>query len=164
MRRYAIPEARQIGRLLAQGESHGWRWLRQTAYYYPRLLVGVLLGFFTLGASSGVTDAILSLRYSVWWPVPVASLMLVSLLAVADVERRVGRGPGNQILKRALGITGFGALYAALLAAAIYWAARGLGLTGCHYWPVPMMWASVALTLGFVFQLFWQDRSIGEPL
>jgi hypothetical protein len=125
------------------------------------LLVGVLLGFFTLGASSGVTDGIQALRFHTWWPVPVACVTLVSLLAFADVERRVGRG---KIAARACRIVGFGVLYAALLAWSLYGGAAALGLTRCHFWPVPVMWGSVALVLGFVFQLFWQDRSIGEPL
>jgi hypothetical protein len=165
LRRYAIQEARVVGRELANGEGRPWRYLRHLSYYYPRLFVGVMLGFFTLGASSGVADAISALRLRPWWPVvPLVSILLVSLLAAAEVERRIGHAPGRKIVARALRIAVFGALYAASLAGVIYLGAADLGFTVCHYGPVPVMWASVALILGFVFQLFWQDRSIGEPL
>ncbi|MBZ5724343.1 MAG: hypothetical protein LAP87_05040 [Acidobacteriia bacterium] len=164
LRRHAIREAKQAGALLAAGEGRAWRCARRLSYYYPRLLVGVLLGFFTLGASSGVASAIETLRFHAWWPVPVGSIVLVAFLAVADVERRVGRVPGKTILARALRVLAFGIVYAALLAGIAYRVAAAVGLTACHYGPVPVMWGSVALVLGFVFQLFWQERSIGEPL
>jgi hypothetical protein len=164
LRRYALAEARQVGALLAPGEPLHWRFKRGASYCYPRLFVGVLLGFFTLGASSSVTDAILTLRLHAWWPVPVGCVVLVALLAVTDVERRVGRIHGKKIIARSAWIVAFAALYAGLLAGIVYWAASAMGLAPCRFGPVPVMWASVALVLGFVFQLFWQDRSIGEPL
>jgi hypothetical protein len=141
-----------------------WRWWRRKDYLLPRLAIGVLLGFFTLGASSGVVDAIYKLRMATWWPVPLACLLIVGALALTDVQRRLGRARASVILRRSLVIVGFGAFYAATGAWLLYWGGGKLGYSVCHYEAEVTMCGGVALLLGFVFQLFWQDRSIGEPL
>jgi hypothetical protein len=164
MRRYGFARAVQAGGYLSRSEGLAWRIWRRKDYLLPRLAVGVLLGFFTLGASSGVVDAIYRLRLETWWPVPVACLLIVALLSLADVQRRLGRAAFGVILRRAIAIAGFGAVYAAFGARLLYWVGEKLGYSVCHYDAEVTMCGGVALLLGFVFQLFWQDRSIGEPL
>jgi hypothetical protein len=164
MRRYGFVRAGQVGRYLSRGESWVWRWWRRKDYLLPRLAVGVLLGFFTLGASSGVVDAIYKLRLATWWPVPVVCLVVVGMLSLTDVQRRLGRARFRAILSRAIAVVGFGVFYAASGAGLLYWHGGKLGYSVCHYEAEVAMCGGVALLLGFVFQLFWQDRSIGEPL
>jgi hypothetical protein len=167
LRRYAIKKSDAVAAKLAQYEEDepAWRRWRWKDRLFPRLAVGVSLGFFILGSSSGVVDTIYRLRFYWWWPATVAaSVAVVYLLAVAQVQRQVGRLPIREIRSRAWRIVRFGALYAAL-GAGLQWLRMCLLRYGApDYWPIAAMCGGVALLLGFVFQLFWQDRSIGEPL
>jgi hypothetical protein len=165
LRRHAMAEARQVGWPLGAYENWVWRWWRRKDYALPRLLVGVLLGFFALGSSSGVVGAIYDLHCSQWWFIaPFGCVVCVFLLAVADVQRQVGRIPFGKIVWRAVTVVAVGAAYAGLGAVAMWWMAVARCYTASRYWAVAFTCAGVALLLGFVFQLFWQDRSIGEPL
>jgi hypothetical protein len=166
LRRYAFREALQVDRRLASYERGGfWRRWRIKDWYFPRLLVGVLLGFFTLGSSSGIVDTIYRLRSHRWWPLaPAICVAGVFLLAFADVQRQVGRLSPKRIASRAGRVLLFGAFYAAFGGAVQWLRMLVLNYGVDNYGAVATMCAGVALLLGFVFQLFWQDRSIGEPL
>jgi hypothetical protein len=166
LRRHAIGAARAVDReLAATKEKWIWRWSRRKDYLHPRLAVGVLLGFFVLGSSTGIVDTIYRLRLHWWWPATVAACaMVVYLLAVAHVQRQVGRMPVKEILLRAGRVVVLGVLYAALGAGLQWLRTSLLAYEAPNYGPIAAMCGGVALLLGFVFQLFWQDRSIGEPL
>jgi hypothetical protein len=83
-------------------------------------------------------------------------------LAVAEVQRRVGRRSWSVIVSRAAIITGVGTVYAAIGGWLVYRGGDSLGLTSsCRF---AAAGASIAFLLGFVFQLFWQERSIADPL
>ena len=166
LRRYAIRKAREVDGPLAPYETGGfWRYWRIKDVYFPRLLVGVLLGFFTLGSSSGIVDTIYRMRCHCWWPLaPAVCVAGVFLLAFADVQRQVGRLSPPEIASRAGRVLIFGALFAVLGGAVQWLRAVALAYGVDRYGAIATMCAGVALLLGFVFQLFWQDRSIGEPL
>ena len=164
-RRHAISAARRVGQELQKTETRVWRWWRRKDYLFARLGVGVLLGFFSLGASSGVLGIFDRARFlGWWWMIPGFSLVLIFGMALAEVQRRVGRIAFRLILGRAVRIVCWGALYSALGAVIQWWGAGEIGCRDGYFWRTAVMCGAAALLLGFVFQLFWQDRSIGEPL
>jgi hypothetical protein len=162
-RRCAICHAWRLARYLKVNESFPWRVWRVKEYLMPRLCVGVLLGFFILLASSGLIDVFQHLQYSPrWYLAPAVFLLFVVGLAFANVQRQVGRFSGPTLFRRSLVLTGYGIAYAGLGAAIHYWGAPRLcyEVTG----PFVCLCAASAMLLGFVFQLFWQDQALGDPL
>jgi hypothetical protein len=135
-----------------------WRWKDMAIW---RLGIAVLVGFGLLASSSGIT-AMIERIDGLWlaWHFVAAELVVVFLLALVEVQRRVGRRPWWRVLLwRAFVVTAAGALWALPGAALQNWLRRPalpLGTLG--------LCAATAVLMGFVFQLFWQDRSIAEPL
>ncbi len=162
-RRCAICHARRLGPYLRPTESLPWRLWRVKDYFMPRLIVGVLMGFFILLSSSGLIDVFQHLqndRY--WFIVPVVFLVFVLGLAITNVQRQIGRSSGPALFRRSLGLVAYGAVYACIGAAVHYWGAPRL----CYRvtFPFVVLCAASAMLLGFVFQLFWQDQALGDPL
>jgi len=151
--------------LMGWGEPWYWLCWRRKDYLLPRLFAAVASGFLVLSASSGLFDAIQRLSAHA---VGVALLSLLSVaivyaLACAEVQRRVGRRPKKVILRRGLYVTGLGLLYAIAGGVIEYAAASHLNMP----WMTPrlmIVWSASALLLGFILQLFWEERPLGDPL
>lgn len=169
LRRYALWDALGIeGRLWRAEKKTGlpnrwlfriWRW-KDLAIW--RLGIAVFAGFGLLASSSGLCETLECLQgKSRWWAIVGAELAVAFFLAFVEVQRRVGRRPWWKVLcGRALLVTALGAAWTAgeilLWTLAIPWSeSRPRMLAVC---------GGTALVLGFIFQLFWQERSIGEPL
>ena len=93
---------------------------------------------------------------------PALFLLFVVALAFANVQRQIGRASGVSLFGRSLVLTVYGIVYASAGAAIHYWGAPRLGyvVTG----PFVCLCAASAMLLGFVFQLFWQEQALGDPL
>ena len=175
MGRYAFGAALKVGRQLWKNENSpsrrfltlemmdriSWRLWRGKDYLIWRLGIAVLVGFVLLASSSGCRTMIERIdgRWLAWHFVAL-ELAVVYFLALAEVQRRIGRRRWWRVLLwRALWVTVAGAL----------WSLPGSVLLQFIGWPgvpkgVLALCAATAVLMGFVFQLFWQDRSIGDPL
>jgi hypothetical protein len=153
-RRCAVHHAWRLGCFLRHNESFCWRIWRLKEYLMPRLLVGVLLGFFILLASSGLIGILEHMQYDpMWYFVPIFFALFVLLLATANVQRQIGRSSVW---------VAYGLLYAAVGGLIHYWGGQRLCYRVTYRFVV--LCASAAMFLGFVFQLFWQEASFGDPL
>jgi hypothetical protein len=162
-RRCAIHHAWRMARFLRTNETLPWRLWRLKEYLMPRLLVGVLLGFFILLASSGLIDVFQHLQYkATWYVVPAVFLLFVLGLAFANVERQIGRSSGPVLFRRSFALAVYGLVYAGVGAMVHYWGAPRLYYQVTR--PFVCLCAASAMLLGFVFQLFWQDQALGDPL
>jgi len=93
---------------------------------------------------------------------PAAAVIILFLHTLTDVQRRGGHLRPLVAIGRASLVTGIGAAYAALFGFFIYRIAHGLQMSAPA--KLVVLCSASALMLGFVFYLFWQDRSIGDPL
>jgi hypothetical protein len=162
MGRYAFGAAISVeGRIWELEKKIPWRLWRWKDLAIWRLGIAVLVGFVLLASSSGTMAMIERLDgLGMAWCFVAVELGVVFFLALAEVQRRVGRRPWWRVLlRRAFGVTVGGALWAAPGAALQYWLKRTTPPLG-----VLALCAATAVLMGFVFQLFWQDRSIAEPL
>jgi hypothetical protein len=164
LRRYAFREALQVHQALAElEEPPGWRLWRLKDLLMLRVAVGVLLGFLVLSSSGYLYDAAFRAAPGLYfWVWLVAGVLLVLGMAAAEVQRRVGRRPCRVILVRAVWIAAAGFAYGAFGSGIQYFAGRdlGFGLTP----RVAVLCGVTAVLLSFVFQHFWQEQSIGDPL
>ncbi len=180
-RRYAFGPARAIEKQLWQVEKQIWdnakpdeRRARGNPYMFRlwrwkdlllcRLLLAVLAGFVLVMSSSGLLTALTQIdcHGQVGWAVGGAVAFAYGL-ALVEVQRRIGRRRWlRDLCRRAVVVTAFGAGWAVAGAVLVFLAGRRLDLPISVGFAV--LWASCALVLGFLFQLFWQDNSIAEPL
>jgi hypothetical protein len=132
-----------------------------------RLLAGVATGFLVLPASSGLFDVLARIAQPSHWPgylsVVLGSVCIVYMLAIAEIQRRVARRPWHLILWRALYLTALGTAYAILGGLFLGWAASHLNMPWMTA-RLMIVWSSSALLLGFILQLFWEERPLGDPL
>ncbi|MBZ5506046.1 MAG: hypothetical protein LAO78_11215 [Acidobacteriia bacterium] len=146
------------------GEPLPWRLWRLKDLLHWRLAIGILAGFLLLSSSSLLQDILKSAQAKRGWLacLPAVSLAAIFLHTLANVLNRTAGLPRLTALARAAVVTFIGAAYAAVGGFAIYMGARNLQMTP----PLGLVLLSsaTALLLGFVFHLFWQDRSIGDPL
>ena len=165
MRHYAFGHAIRLEPVLIKREGLGlllWRFL--SAYLVPRLAAAVSLGFFSQMGAGDLTK-MLGLIASkgepaVWWVflgVAAASFFIV----MTDVQRRIGRRWGA-IIVRSTGLTVLSGVYGGIGYCLNYALAKWLD--ECWDWKYKALCAAVAILLAHLLQLFWQDRSIGEPL
>ena len=162
MGRYAFGAAISIeGRIWELEKKISWRLWRWKDFAIWRLGIAVLVGFALLASSSGTRAMIERIDgRGLAWHFVAAELVVVFFLALAEVQRRVGRRPWWRVLLwRAFWVTAAGALWALLGAALQYWLREPALPPG-----ILALCAATAVLMGFVFQLFWQDRSIAEPL
>jgi hypothetical protein len=162
MGRYAFGVAMSIEQRIWESEEkipwRLWRWKDMAMW---RLGIAVLVGFGLLASSSGTMAMIRRIHgLGASWYFAAAEFVVVFFLALVEVQRRVGRRPWWRVLLwRAFWVTAAGAL----------WALPGAALQYSLKRPAPPvdvlgLCCSTAVLMGFVFQLFWQDRSIAEPL
>jgi hypothetical protein len=162
-RRCAIGHAWRLAGSIKNPESFPWRVWRAKEYLMVRLFVGVLLGYLILLASSGLIDVFQRLQYKPqWYVVPVLFFALVLGLAHANVQRQVGRISTFVLFKRSLALVGYGVVYASIGAGVHDYGAAWLSYEVTY--PFVCLCASSAMLLGFVFQLFLQDKTLGDPL
>ena len=163
MRDYAVCHAGRVGAVMHRlGEPWPWRAWRGLAYLLPRLAVGILAGYLFVHGSSGLQWWIERFAQDGhWWVAACLFLVGALLLGVADVQRRVGRRLGPLLVRSGVLFT-VGLIYAGA-GCATHW------MLHC-WWRVTfrcqeaVLWAAAALLVAFTVQLFWSDRSIGEPL
>ena len=93
MRRYAFWHAWSVGKKLRTYERLGlWLIIRRSSYLMPRLMVAVLAGFLLLSSSSTLMDILFRTSDKPWRAgVTTIALIVVYLLAAAEVQRRIGR-------------------------------------------------------------------------
>lgn len=169
LRNIAICDSCRVSAVLREwGEPWYWTLWRLKDRLLLRLLAGVATGFLVLSASSGLL-AILAqaagCQHWRWlWGILVFSVASVYFLACSEVERRVGRRPCWVILRRGAYITALGILYACAGGVSQYFGAQSLGLGRFVPARFCVVCASTALVLGFVLQLFWEERALGDPL
>ncbi len=166
LRNYALCDALHIDTTLSNMDERGWRWWRRKDLLLWRLAVGLFAGHIILWSSSGLMEFLDRVQCRPLWAagIGLASLLVVAALAVVDVQHRVSRRAWTVIFGRALLIVGIGVLYATAFGAGIYILASQLVQ---YYAPHPLkslLVGSIALVLGFVFHLFWQEGSLGDPL
>jgi hypothetical protein len=162
---HAVGEARRVGaRLKRVSKDHwGWRFWRGVSYFYPRLLVGVAVGYLALlGAGDLVT--LLKAGPEKGWGTHTLMLgiFLVAalVLSMADVQRHVGRR--RAFIRRSLRLWMYGLGYACV-GFLVHIAARWWFCVPFQ-WGYPSLLAAAALFVGFVVQLFGLDISAGEPI
>jgi len=180
-RRYAFRSARAIENKLWEVEKRVWghakpeeKRMRGHPYLFRlwrwkdlllcRLFLAVLAGFVLVMSSSGLVKLLRQIDCLglVGWAAGGAMVFAYGL-ALVEVQRRIGRRRWlTDLCRRAAVVTAFGAGWAVLGAVLVFLAGGRLGL------PVSIgfaaLWAASALVLGFLFQLFWQENSIAEPL
>jgi hypothetical protein len=167
LRDYALCEACHVGRVLKDwGEPWHWRWWRGLSLLLPRLGIAIFAGFLILSSSSGLISLINAAsrpEHRGWLiGLPVAAAIIVYGFSVGEVQQRLGRRPWGVILFRGAMVAAIGAAYAAAGGVIQYFGARSLCIAASPAFCA--LCAAAALVLGFVLQLFWQDRSIAEPL
>jgi hypothetical protein len=164
LRRYSLGAAwaihRQLRRLKEPLLWQVWRW---KDVLLLRLAVGVIAGFVALTGCGSLVDALyVAGPMGYFYGILGACAVVILAMATADVQRQIGRRSWRAIAMRALYVTGVGCFYGGI-GGLIQWAGgRALGM-----WVFPravILTSAAAVVLGFVFQLFWQDRSIGDPL
>ena len=169
LRNIAICDSCRVSAVLREwGEPWYWTLWRLKDRLLLRLLAGVATGFLVLSASSGLLSILTqAAEYQHWpwlWAILTFSVATVYLLACSEVERRVGRRPPWVILRRGAYITALGILYACGGGIIEYFGAQSLGLGRFVPARFCVVSASTALVLGFVLQLFWEERALGDPL
>jgi len=160
MQHYAVWDAWHVARILRKYESVrtdlAWWLMRGAAYFFPRLWLAVTAGYVVILGSSDLQGYLQAAAPSPWFRVPL--VLLAVFLGMADVQRRVGRRFRTMLL-RSFHLLAIGGVAAVAIGIFTAWAG------GCaideQVWLVRPV---TALTLAFVVQLFWQDRSIAEPL
>lgn len=164
LRRYAFCEALRVHQALAElQEPLPWRLWRLKDLLMLRVAVGTLLGFLVLSSSGNLYEAAFrAASRAYFWTWLLLGVLLVFGLAAAEVQRRVGRRPCLVILARSGWISAAGFAYGALGSATQYFAGLdlGFGLTP----RLAILCGVTAVVLSFVFQHFWQQQSIGDPL
>lgn len=165
--RFSWGSALKTGRALEGLESRTWRWWRGINWWMPRIMMAVGTGFLLITGMGDVgwfMEEITKPHHSWWkkWVVWFLCGMVAFVVALWEVQQRIGRRPWPQILFRTLLLWGFGGLYAT---------AGGLTLDQLRKWAlagkdvtVIVSWSLAAFMLAFVLQLFWQDKSAGEGL
>jgi hypothetical protein len=169
LRNIAICDSCRVSAVLREwGEPWYWTLWRLKDRLLLRLLAGVATGFLVLSASSGLLSILGQAAACQHWPwlwlILIFSVATVYLLACSEVERRVGRRPFWVILRRGAYITVLGVLYACVGGVIQYFGAQNLGLGRFAPARFCVVSASTALVLGFVLQLFWEERALGDPL
>jgi hypothetical protein len=183
MRRYALYEAWRVESRMWEVEQRIWKGLRpeqkkmhinpRPFHYWRwkdlfvwRLGIAVMGGYALLASSSGLVEILVRLSqhgWQFWLAALTASVGLSLFLSLVEVQRRVGQRPWWSVLfRRAASVTMCGVLWALPMAALQYLAGPSL----C-YPPSPvfvLLCAASALLLGHIFQVFWQDKPIAEPL
>lgn len=167
LRNYAFFAAFRISTALGcMGEPWIWRFWRWKDLFLWRLAMSVLAGFLLLSASSLLFEILKaaagSARHSWLLALPPVVLLFVFLLAVTDVQRRIGRRSWPLIVERSALVTVIGSIYASVGGLVIHLCSGSLGMTAPP--SLVVLSSATALLLGFVFHLFWEDRSIGDPL
>jgi hypothetical protein len=164
LQRYAYREADSIRELIPKQEWDWWRWWQSQDFILWRLAMGVLAGFLLLGSSSATCDALWKApsHGEVFWALCLGELFLVFALGLEEVARRNGTISLRKTLRRAVGLWWRGGLYAAAGGIVQSWLGHHL-----QYQDVTpqfvFLCSMTALIFGFVFQVFWQERSVGDP-
>lgn len=162
---YAFQAAREAARELARQPEEGlwWRlWIWKDCVM-PRLVVAVLIGYLVVAGNSGLLQILWKAQSHDGWVAGICgfSVFCAYSLALAEVQRRVGRHV-RLLLKGSAIMTLHSLFWAGVGGIAQYFGARAL------HAPVPgrfvLVCAASALAIAFLAQLFWQDRSIAEPL
>lgn len=170
LRNFDVIRAARLESLLWRAEAgadHLWVVLRVRDLFLPRLAIGIFAGFLLVWSSSGLLDfsTFVDAQKPGWTgPLAVASLLICAFFAAAEIQQRVGRR-GRTLLLRTLCLLAYTVLYvciggtiveqgAASFTSGTYPMTRGRIIVIC----------SLSAVLGFLFQLFWQDHSTGEPL
>lgn len=164
MRNYAVPEARQIDRVLRTlHEPAFWRTWRNVSYCFPQLAVAVAVGYLVLTGCSTVLGLLGKISQHTAGVCVCAALALTAafFLGMADVQRRVGRRL-RVMLCRSGWLFLVGVAYTSI-GFFIHWFLWWY-LDIAFDWKYALLISTAALPLGFLFQLFWQEQSIGEPL
>jgi hypothetical protein len=164
MGRYAFREAMQVGAFLADaGERWPWSVWRGIQYFLPRLIVGLLVGFLAIQSSSGLEGILraMSRNHTTALLYMLGCACAAYALGFAEVQQRTGRRL-RSLMPRSLMLFGIGAVlvyagYRASVGAQYLWS-----------WPVDVFFnwtrALTCWPLAFVVQLFWRDKSVGDPL
>lgn len=162
---YAFSAARAVARELARQpeEGKGWVLWIWKDYLLPRLAVAVLLGYLLVVGNSGLLEILSRAQTRGGWvaAICVFSVLCTCLLALAEVQRRVGRNL-RLLFKGSAMLTLNSLCWTALGGVVQYYGARSLDMAVSV--PFVLLSAATALAFAFLAQLFWQDRSIGEPL
>ncbi|MGA3028037.1 MAG: hypothetical protein ABSF98_25070 [Bryobacteraceae bacterium] len=166
LRKYAFRDAWVLDKTLCPLENGLWRCWRRKDLLLWRLAMGLFAGHVILWSSSGLLAFLDLVQWRLHWVVAVGafSLFVVFALAVVDVQHRVGRRGWPVIFGRAALIMGIGVFYATVFGIAIYVLASRLAQCYGPHLLKSLLVASMALVLGFVFHLFWQEGSLGDPL
>lgn len=165
LRNHAVGEARCVGSHLKHvSEDHwGWRLWRGISYCYPRLLVGVTVGYLALLGAGDLVKLLKAGAERGWGTyVLMLGIFLAAalVLSMADVQRHVGRR--RAFFWRSVRLWAYGLGYAGV-GFLIHLAARWW-FGGPFQWAYPSLLAAGALFVGFVVQLFGLEISAGEPI
>ncbi len=166
LRNYAFSEALQLDAALRRLESPGWWFWRWKDLLMWRVIIGLAIGYLLLWSSSGLLDFVRYAHGNPGWTVGLVVVSLISAFAIAltEVERRIGRRPLPVIASRVMVIVSLSLLYAALGGWFIYVAGSCFPAAYEPSAAKSTMVSAIALALGFLFQLFWEESSFGEPL
>ena len=184
-RRYAFGAASRVNKALSQHETLSWRLHRYKDWLRLRLLISIGAGFILVYSSSGLFGFLKAIDGR-----PEQILLAIALTSIhfalcfQEVQKQIGRPKAGILPVRATILAVIGISYGFLGATIQYGIGQHLGWIKCaslgvdhtgkaltevgscyaHSFPIAISCALAAVTLGNIFQLFWQDRSVGDPL
>lgn len=164
MRRYAWFHAMEVWNRLRATDSWVWSGYRLTNLLLPRLGVAIFAGFLAILGSGDLTEFVTRVSTDAWprTGVIAVSLALALWLTFTEVQRRVGRSARRATVRTLLiflgGLLQTIALTAVVVAGSKYF--QKLGPLDCCG---KLLLASIALAVGHIVQLFWEEDSIGDP-
>lgn len=173
LRGYAVFDAWATHKLLAQYEGGFWRVWRLKDLLLLRVGMGIAAGYLILWSSSGLLDFVVRVHDRPAWLIwlSIVQLCTVFALAFSEVERRLSRRPAKVLWSRTLYVVFVAIIQVGFLALLIHYLA-GLLKPLCPWAPVwyeptpgkDLVAGGTALVLAFVFHLFWEDKSLAEPV
>ena len=163
-RRYAFSEAKAVAGSLSEERHWFNRVWRFKDWLLWRLMVGIFAGFLLLGSNSSLIQILDKAHECFRWQVAILGLCLAFSFFIVffDLERRIGCAGWRVMVPRLFHVLVRALIYACLGGLVQYFGARSLGFIAPREFVV--LCSAAAIVLGFLFQLIWQEHSIGDPL
>jgi len=134
------------------------RLLRLLDLLVPRIFAAVLIGFILTGSNSvllAVYARVTCHRFGAYAGAAFC-LGLVFLIALVQVQA------GRKLLRRGVYLTAAGIFWASIGGCAQLFLGSALGFHPA--WKYVLLCSAGSLAQGFVFNLFWEERPVSEPL
>jgi hypothetical protein len=158
MSRADLGAALTAGSYLGKKEGVGQRVLRMLDLAAPRIFAAVLIGFILTGSNSILLAVYARLSCRPAAAYACAALCLVLVFGIALVKVQTGR----KLLRRGVYLTAVGIFWGSIGGCIQFFLGPKLGFH--PDWTYSLLCSAGSLAQGFVFQLFWDERPVTEPL